>query len=134
MSRSCNESGDRQQSGFKILAVDDDAVSLFILKKILVYYGHSVTCVSSGFACFEKLSCTKYDIVLMDIAMPEINGIDTLTRIREYGHTIPVIATTAHALKTEQEHILKSGFDGYISKPYDYYMMNVLIRETIQGV
>ena len=71
----------------------------------------------NGNHALKHCSTNDFDLILLDLQMPELNGFDTLKLIKESKPEIKIIAQTAYALENEKEEILKSGFDGYISKP-----------------
>jgi len=71
-----------------------------------------------------------YDIVLMDINMPGINGMDTCKRIREMGISVPIVALTANAMKGDRERFLDVGMDGFLSKP----LMRDSLTETLSEI
>jgi len=107
----------------QVLFAEDNPVNITLVTSLLQKLGHAVVSVVNGKDCLEALEHQKFDIVLMDIQMPVLNGKDALREIRrkELGAAIrqPVIALTAYALRGEKERFLDEGFDGYISKPLD---------------
>jgi len=110
--------------GVRILLAEDNftnqQVALGILKKL----GLRADAVADGKEALEALRTIPYHLVLMDIQMPEIDGLEATRRIRDQGsdilnHEIPVIAMTAHAMAGDRERCIKSGMNGYVSKPID---------------
>lgn len=93
-------------------------LAITLLKKA----GYSVDAVEDGRMAIESLKCKSYDLILMDVQMPEMNGFEATKAIREMEgeskHT-PVIAMTAHAMKGDRERCLQVGMDDYVSKPID---------------
>lgn len=110
-----------------ILVVDDNEMNLKVAKGLLKKYKSSVSTVLSGRECLEILKKEHFDLILMDHLMPEMDGIETLTHIRnsddEYIRKIPVIALTANAVSGMREMFLKSGFDDYVSKPIEIFTL-----------
>ncbi len=103
-----------------VLAVDDNEANLRLLCTLIGDFGVDVKGVSSGAAALDAMRKTHFDLVLMDIQMPGMDGIETTRQIRALGpafHGIPVIAVTAHALSTEREQLLTAGLDDYLTKP-----------------
>lgn len=107
----------------RILYAEDDAISLTFGTALLKRLGHEVVVVNNGRDCLTMLENNTFDLVLMDIQMPVMNGNEALREIRrkEQGFALhqPVIAQTANALRGEKERFLQQGFDGYVSKPLD---------------
>ena len=106
----------------RILVVDDNEMNLLVASKLLKDTQMKIDIVSSGFGCLAKINEKKYNLILMDIKMPELDGVETLRRIRG-GNSInvdtPVIALTADAVAGVKEKYLKEGFIDYIAKPID---------------
>jgi PAS domain S-box-containing protein len=105
----------------RILFVEDDQVNITFGLTMLQKLGHSVTVAENGTQCLDALDKEEFDIVLMDIQMPVMNGEEALLEIRtqEKGTTthLPVIALTAHSMRGDRERLLELGFDGFVSKP-----------------
>ena len=118
-------------SFLKILLVEDNKVNQRVAMAMLEASGHGVTLAENGRIALEILACQeRFDVILMDIHMPEMNGIETTRKIRDlpppYGET-PIVAVTANAMKGDREQYLAAGMDDYISKPID----PLLLSETI---
>src|SRR5208282_6186300 len=105
----------------RILLAEDNAVNQTLAVRILEKHGYSVTVTGDGHAAVEAFLKENFDLVLMDIQMPTMDGYAATVAIRNKekltGGHIPIIAMTAHALKGDQEKCLASGMDGYVSKP-----------------
>lgn len=104
----------------RILAVDDNRVNLVVIKGLLKRTGAKVTCVQSGQECLKCLEQEEFDIVLLDHLMPGMDGIETLSRIRQMGKgydTLPVIALTANVMYGARERYVNMGFHDFIEKP-----------------
>jgi len=106
----------------KILLVEDNNINQKIVIQILNKLGYSADVASNGREAINILEKTSYDIVFMDIQMPEMDGLEATGVIRDeqskvLEHNVPVIAMTAHAIKGDREKCLKAGMNGYISKP-----------------
>jgi CheY-like chemotaxis protein len=105
----------------KILLVEDNVVNQKLAAKMLENRGHHVHIASNGQKAIDALTRECYDLVLMDIQMPEMDGLEATGRIRERekqeGSHIPIVAMTAHAMKGDKERCLAAGMDDYLSKP-----------------
>ncbi len=104
-----------------ILVAEDQAINQKIILQFLQRKGYAVTIAENGRIAFEKFKESQYDMILMDIQMPELDGLDTTRLIRKHEenqekHT-PIIAMTAHAMKGDKEKCLAAGMDYYITKP-----------------
>jgi CheY-like chemotaxis protein len=104
-----------------VLVAEDNAVNQLVTARLLERAGHTATVVESGAAAIAELARGRYDVVLMDVQMPEMNGFEATRRIREgaagAAASIPIIALTAHAMRGDRERCLEAGMDGYVSKP-----------------
>ncbi len=107
--------------GVKILAVDDSPINLQLLGHWLEPQGLEISLAYSGKEAIELAQKTQYDLILMDIQMPEMDGMETTRHLRALDNYIdtPIIALTAHALGSEQKEILASGMNAYLTKPID---------------
>jgi CheY-like chemotaxis protein/anti-sigma regulatory factor (Ser/Thr protein kinase) len=106
-----------------ILIAEDNSVNRLFLRRALVTAGHRVVEAENGRHALEKLKDTHFDLVLMDIQMPEMDGVEATRRIRSGKHgraDIPIIALTAYAMKGDREKFLENGMDGYVTKPVDF--------------
>ena len=105
-----------------ILLAEDNLINQMFATEILEQDGHKVIAVGNGAIALETLAVQAVDVVLMDIQMPEMDGLEATRRIRAgeiegIPVDLPIIAMTAHALKGDRERFLQSGMDGYLSKP-----------------
>ncbi len=107
--------------GVRLLCVDDTQVNLRVFQALLKGSGALVDCVTSGVEALELVKAKRYDLIFVDIMMPEMDGVETLKRIREEENLIPwetpVIAFTANALSGVKEKYIGAGFTDYLSKP-----------------
>ena len=108
-------------SPMNILLAEDNVVNQVLAIRILEQHGHRITLAGNGRKAIEILSERKFDVVLMDVQMPEMDGFEATAAIREKekgtGARIPIIAMTAHAMKDDKQLCLAAGMDQYIAKP-----------------
>ncbi len=101
-----------------ILLAEDNKINQKLIQNILIKAGHKVDIVENGREAVEKVKTAPYDLVLMDLRMPEMGGIEAAKLIREAGFpALPIIALTASAFKKDRERCLKIGMSDFISKP-----------------
>lgn len=118
----------------KLLIVEDQEFNLLVAERMLQPYGCLVDSASNGKEAIKKLSDKNYDLILMDIQMPVMDGIETTRFIREHmsppKSTIPIIALTANAVKGDREKYLAFGMNNYLSKPFrTKELMSVILHE-----
>jgi PAS domain S-box-containing protein len=105
----------------RILLAEDNRVNQTLAARILEKRGHAVTLVENGREALRRLESESFDLVLMDVQMPEMDGFETTAAIRNRedatGRRVRVVAMTAHAIKGYRERCLAAGMDGYVSKP-----------------
>ena len=105
----------------KILLAEDNVVNRKLGLKILDNLGFTADTVANGREAIEAAERKRYDLIFMDVQMPEVDGLEATARIRsgEKDSHVPIIALTAHAMKGDREKCLKAGMDDYVSKPID---------------
>lgn len=115
-----------QQKGISlhILLVEDNYLNQYVATGVLKEGGHTVVVANNGREALEALEREKFDLMLMDVQMPDMDGIEATKLIRKsrsgaFDSSIPIIAMTAHAMKGDREMFLQAGMDDYISKPFD---------------
>ncbi|WP_298316446.1 response regulator [uncultured Aquimarina sp.] len=123
-------SGDDKQ---KVLIVDDNKLNLLVADKILSKENFECTTIDNGFDAIELAKDNSYDIILMDINMPKLNGIGTTKRIREFDDKTPVIALTAVDVTQLNRQIMRAGLNDYILKPYDKNILLEMIRKHVRN-
>ncbi len=107
--------------GLRVLVAEDDIVNQRLTTRVLERQGHRVQVVSDGRQALAAIEAGAFDLVLMDLQMPEMGGLEATARIRALeertGGHIPIVALTASALKEDRERCLRAGMDDYVSKP-----------------
>lgn len=121
----------------RILLVEDDYVNQKVAYKILKRKGYHVDVACNGNEALHKYENQEFDVILMDIQMPEMNGIEATKMIRQReqkNHHIPIVAMTAYALPGDKEKFLRLGMDAYISKPLKleelFYILDEVTKEN----
>jgi CheY-like chemotaxis protein len=113
----------------RILVAEDNAINLLVIRTVLEKAGYQVVSVGNGRDAIARLETEHFDLVLMDISMPGMDGIEATRAIRarkgdsSIQSEIPIIAISAHSMKGDRERFLQAGMNDYISKPF--------VRETI---
>lgn len=104
----------------KILIVDDNKLNIKVARRALKDFDFIIDEAYDGLECLEKVKNNQYDLILMDIMMPNLNGEETLKKLKEdHNFNTPVLALTADALETSKDKYLNEGFIDYISKPFN---------------
>jgi two-component system sensor histidine kinase/response regulator len=106
---------------FHILVAEDNSVNQILIVRVLEKMGHTSVVVGNGKEALARVSSEQFDLVFMDVQMPEMDGLAATAAIRKTeeakGTHIPIFAMTAHAMKGDRERCLQAGMDGYIAKP-----------------
>jgi two-component system, sensor histidine kinase and response regulator len=120
----------------RVLLAEDNPVNQRVAMRLLEKRGHQVTVATNGREALQALDRQRFDVVLMDVQMPEMGGFETTAKIRDgeriHGGHVRIIAMTAHALKGDRERCLAAGMDGYLSKPVDRLELFDLVEGTHQ--
>jgi PAS domain S-box-containing protein len=114
----------------RILLAEDNVVNQQVATAMLVKRGHEVDVVADGRAAVDAVGARPYDVVLMDIQMPDMDGFAATQAIRALpaGGTLPIIALTAHALSGERERCLAKGMSGYLAKPFKAHELFAVVE------
>jgi CheY-like chemotaxis protein len=116
----------------RILVAKDNSVNQVLAVRLLEKRGHSVTVAGNGKEALAALEKDTFDLVLMDVQMPEMDGFEAKAAIREKekasGHHLPVIAMTVHAMAGDRERCVEAGMDDYITKPIQPQELSELLK------
>ena len=120
----------------KILVAEDNLTNQFAIRRILENMGAQVTVVPNGKAAVEGVQLDRYDVVLMDMMMPEMDGLTATRQIRQLPAPlceIPIIALTANAFKEDQEAAIAAGMDGFTTKPTNRMKLHSAVQDVLQS-
>ena len=120
-------------SDTKILVVDDNIINLTVIAGLLKLSNAVVSSANSGKEAIELSQANDYDLIFMDHMMPEMDGIETMKKIRALGINVPIIALTANAVTSAKEMLLDSGMDDFLSKPIVKVELNEILAKWIPG-
>jgi two-component system, sensor histidine kinase and response regulator len=127
-----------QGSGLHILVAEDNVVNQRLVSRLLEKHGHHVTVVSNGRDSLAGLAQQVYDLVLMDVQMPELDGLEATAAIRAQeertGRHLPILALTAHAMQGDVERCLAACMDGYLTKPFQADKLEAALARLLPEV
>jgi CheY-like chemotaxis protein len=117
----------------RVLLAEDNLVNQRVATRLLEREGHLVTLAANGAEAVAAFSRGEFDLVLMDVQMPEMDGFEATRRIRaaENGDRVPIVALTAFAMKSDEERCLKATMNGYLSKPITAGRLNEMIDRVV---
>ena len=122
---------DNKNLNLNVLVAEDYEVNRILIEEMLKEYGIVPDFAVDGLEAVMMGEAKAYDLIFMDINMPNLNGLDATKQLKEKGITTPIIALTANALKGDREHFLEEGMNGYLSKPLDgTLLLEVLLEYT----
>jgi len=125
------------KTGLRILVAEDNQMNRKVVEALGRRRGWRITAVVNGQEALDLLECEDFDLILMDVQMPELDGLETTRRIRVRegtgGGHVPVLGLTAHAREEDRENCLAAGMDGYLSKPVDPKTFYQTIEDLLQN-
>jgi len=127
------EYSDRKLRG-KLLVADDNLVNQTLIEEILGKFALKPTIVNNGAEALERVKTTTYDLILMDINMPIMGGIEAVQAIKAHGVTTPVVALTANAMGGDRERLMAYGFDGYLTKPIVHKELEHVLKQYLTEI
>lgn len=118
-----------------ILVIEDNPVNMELTVDLLESYGYTVTPAEDGFVALEKIKGSSFDLILLDIQLPKMDGLEVLSRLKENESTkaVPVIALTAHSMRGDDERFIAAGCIDYISKPIDIHSFKEKIKYHLES-
>jgi|GEM_PF-3211239 len=129
--------GEAPASALKVLLAEDQVINQKIAARFLEKSGHSVTIANNGAEALKLYQSAQFDVILMDIQMPLMSGLEAAREIRRReaagGGHVPIVALTAHATDGDHEACFQSGMDGYVSKPVKREVLLGVISEVVRG-
>lgn len=114
-----------------ILVVDDEEEFLDCVKDILIEWNFEVDTALTGYEALQRMSLYHYDLIILDVIMPLINGLETLKRLRKLNSSIPIIILTADGRIDTAVHAMKSGAYDYITKPVDWNKLKIIVKNAM---
>ena len=121
----------------RVLLAEDSVVNQKLAIGLLEKHGHTVVVAANGKEAIAALTSQEFDVVLMDVEMPEMDGLEATAVIRvqekQTGEHIPIVAMTAHAMKGDRERCLEAGMDEYVSKPIRAQQLFETLASVCQG-
>jgi len=121
-----------------ILVAEDNDVNQIVVEQILLDAGHAYVIVENGRLALERFKAERPDLVLMDVSMPEMNGLEATAAMRQVegeagdGVRTPIIGLTAHALPGDKEMCIGAGMDDYMPKPFNPEVLQATIAEWLE--
>ena len=122
-------------AGERVLVVEDNEVGMKLFRDVLLATGYRTLEATTGRQAVELAAEHAPDLVLMDIQLPDIDGVEVLRRLRadERTASIPVVALTAQAMHGDRQRFMAAGFDAYISKPVDIVELVGIVKQHCDG-
>ncbi|KAB2860444.1 MAG: response regulator [Anaerolineae bacterium] len=123
----------KNTGGWTVLVVDDEPDNLEVVATVLSFFGMTVKTATDGIQGLEQLKHLTPTLILLDLAMPHMDGWRMFEELRKIPHLqqVPVVALTAHAMIGDEQRVLAAGFDGYLSKPVN---LPTLVQDIEQAI
>ncbi|MFL6464843.1 MAG: response regulator [Bryobacteraceae bacterium] len=127
-----------KNTGLSILVAEDHRVNQVLVTRLLEKEEYAVSVAHNGREAFEARQALDFDIILMDVQMPEMDGLEATAAIRaweaRHGGSIPILALTANAMQGDGEKCLEAGMNGYLSKPVRIQELKAKVFELVAAV
>ena len=126
-----------EQESLRILVAEDNVVNQVLARRFLEKHGHRVVVARNGHEAIARIEVERFDLVLMDVQMPELDGLEAtmVIRVKEKitGAHLPIVAMTAHAMQGDQKRCIAAGMDGYVSKPLNMKELMSVVRTVLRN-
>ena len=123
-------------TALKVMLVEDNLVNQILCRTILKKIGHTVVVANHGQEALDLLGTQRWDVILMDMQMPVMDGLEATRAIRALelpGQRTPIVAMTANAMETDRQLCLDAGMDDYLSKPFKFAELQVILEKAVGG-
>jgi CheY-like chemotaxis protein len=123
------------QFPFKILVAEDNPINQKLIQRVLNKLGYEIDLADNGIQAVGMMAANGYNLVFMDVQMPEMDGLDATSNIRKQGYTQPyIIALTANAMREDREACIKAGMDEYLAKPMKIEKLTEVIEQASAAI
>lgn len=129
--RTSQGTGEKKLSGVRVMCVDDVEINRIITAEMLRSWGCTVVLAENGLEAVERAAEQKFDMILMDIQMPILDGVDATRRIRSEGHPVPVVGLTANAFEEQRNYYLDAGMSDVVSKPVNWDRLYTVMASMV---
>lgn len=122
------------QSSLRVLVADDNATNRKLLVDILSLAGHTVDIAANGVEAVEAARRVRYDLIFMDVRMPEMDGVAAAQEIRSLpkgGDSVPIVAVTGNAMRGDRERFLEAGLTDYLAKPFNMHDVLSAVNKAV---
>ena len=128
-----NQGRSRELDGMNVLLAEDSADNQFLIKTLLTRAGAKVTIAKDGMEAVQLAQADGFDVVLMDVQMPVLDGIDATKKLRESGYETPIVALTAHAMKEERDRTKEAGCNAHLTKPLQTEKLIATLKSLVRS-
>jgi CheY-like chemotaxis protein len=118
----------------RILIAEDDYITRRVLVMFLKHLGYDITTVENGKECLDEAIRSSYDLIITDIDMPQMTGIECARQLREAGLTLPIVALSASCAVDPRQECLQAGMNAFMPKPVPPDQLRAMLREAYLGL